>query len=93
MRVHAGPPNWLIQSLGGRSPPTPLPSRKWKRSRSGEPGAAASACWNQTCSSEVWLGTMSSRTRSPSACASASSSVASSRVPKIGSIARKSETS
>ena len=47
----------------------------------------ANAAWNQACWSEVWLGTMSSSTRRPSACASAISAAASAEVPKAGSIA------
>ena len=46
-RVQAGPPKTEPQLLGGSSPCSPRPSRKMYRSRSGEPGAAASARWNQ----------------------------------------------
>ena len=41
--------------------------RNQKRSRSGEPGPAASAAWNHACWSETWLGTTSMMVRMPSA--------------------------
>ena len=43
----------------------PRPSRNQNRSRSGEPGPAASAAWNQACWSETWLGTTSMIVRMP----------------------------
>ncbi len=89
--LDAGPghsPNSLSQSLGGSSPCAPRPGRKWKSSRSGLPGPAASAAWNQTCWSETWLGTMSTMVRMPASRASAMSFSASARLPKAGSTAR-----
>ena len=83
-RVHAGPPNTLCQSLGGVSPPGPRPSRKMYRARSALPGGAASAARNHGCSLEVWLGTRSTITRSPSPWASATRASKSASVPKCG---------
>jgi hypothetical protein len=59
-----------------------------KRSRSGEPGGAASAAVNHGCASEPWFGTTSRMMRIPSSWASAISFSASSRVPNSGSMAR-----
>ena len=56
--------------------------------RSGEPGPAASAAVNQECSSEVWFGTMSRITRSPTSCASRISASASPSVPNGGWMSR-----
>lgn len=87
-RVHTGsaePANWDGQSLGGSSPCSPRPGRKWKSSRSGPPARAAR---NQGCWSETWFGTMSTRVRMPSSRASAISFSASASVPKAGSMAR-----
>ena len=64
-RVQAAPPKIDSQLFGGSSPVAPRPSRNRYRPRSGEPGALARAAWNQTCSSEVWLGTRSTSTRTP----------------------------
>ena len=49
-----------------RRPSGPRPGRNQNRSRSGEPGPAASAAWNQACRSETWFGTMSMIVRMPS---------------------------
>ena len=64
------------------------PGRKWYRARSGLPGGDASAARNHGCRSEVWLGTRSTVTRMPCACASATSSSTASRSPQTGSTAR-----
>ena len=64
-----------------------------KRARSRDPGAAASASWNQGCWSEKWFGTMSSKIRRPRSWASAIIASASATVPNNGSIARSSATS
>ena len=87
-RVHAGPPKVESQSVGASLPSSPRPGRKTYRARSGLPGPAASAAWNQTCWSEEWLGTMSTITRMPWSWASAISRSASSSVPKSGSMSR-----
>ena len=87
-RVQAGPPKIDCQSFGGRSPPGPRPGRNQNRSRSAEPGPAASAAWNQGCWSEPWFGTMSMMILMPSACASPISASASASVPKTGSMSR-----
>ncbi len=42
-RVQAGPSNIDVQSLGGRLPSGPRPSRKWNRARSALPGGAPNA--------------------------------------------------
>ena len=55
------------QSFGGRSPPGPRPGRNQNRSRSGEPGPAASAARNHRCRSEQWFGTKSMIVLMPSA--------------------------
>ena len=65
--VHAGPPKIDRQSFGGRSPPGPRPGRNQNRSRSGDPGPAASAAWNQRWRSEQWFGTTSMIVLMPSA--------------------------
>ncbi len=88
IRVHAGPPKIDVQSLGGSSPFSPRPGRKWKRSRSAEPGSASSACRNHFCWWEPWLGTMSMIVLMPRACASAMNSSASASVPNDGSMSR-----
>ena len=75
-------------AFGISSPFGPRPGRNQNRSRSGDPGPAASAAWNHACWSETWLGTMSTMVRIPSARASAISGSASARVPNAGSIAR-----
>ena len=64
-RVQARPPNLEGQLFGGSSPWAPRPSRKMNRSRSGLPGAAASAFLNSGCSDEQWFGTRSTITRMP----------------------------
>ena len=63
------------------------------RARSGEPGPAASAAWNQACWSEKWFGTTSIVTRMPRSWAAASSASKSASVPKIGSTSHGSLTS
>ena len=88
MRVQAEPPKIDCQPFGGSSPVSPLPARNQKRARSGEPGAEASASWNQGCWSETWFGTTSMIVRMPSARASEISCSACSSVPKAGWIAR-----
>ena len=88
VRVQAGPPKTLCQSFGGWSPVGPRPSRKMYRARSGLPGAAASAAWNQRCADEVWFGTRSTITRRLRDRASAISLSASARVPNSGSTSR-----
>ena len=88
VRVHAGPPKIDAQSFGGRSPPGPRPSRNQNRSRSGDPGGAASAASNQGCRSEAWFGTMSMMILMPRACASPINCSASASVPKAGSMFR-----
>src|SRR5699024_1300156 len=87
---HAGPGVNAEHALPGRGRliavlAAPRPSRKRYRSRSGEPGAACRAAWNQRCSSEVWLGTRSTITRRPRSWAAAMSRSASARVPNRGS--------
>ena len=66
----------------------PRPGRNQNRARSGEPGPAASAAWNQAWRLETWLGTTSMIVRIPWSSASAMSASASARVPKAGSMAR-----
>src|SRR5699024_2396134 len=90
---HAGPPKVERQFVGGDSPPGPLPSRKTYSSRSGAPGPAFNAAWNQGCSSEVWLGTMSIMTLSRRLWAARTIASKSDRVPRDGSTSRKSDTS
>jgi len=63
-------------------------SLKMYRSRSGEPGAAASAWTNHGCAEEVWFGTMSTITRIPNSCARSSMASKSVRVPNLGSTSR-----
>ncbi len=87
-RVQAGPPKMDSQSLGGSSPFSPWPGRKWKRSRSREPDPSRSACLNHSCWSEQWFGTRSTMMRRPSSWASRITASASCRVPNIGSMAR-----
>ncbi len=87
-RVQVRPENCEGQLLGGSSPFSPRPGRKWKRLRSALPGPAASAARNHACWSETWLGTMSTMVRMPSSRASAISFSASPRVPKAGSMVR-----
>ena len=87
-RVQAGPPKADSQSVGASSPCSPRPGRNTYRSRSGLPGPAARAAWNQRCWSEEWFGTMSMMTRRPSPCASAIMASASARLPKSGSMSR-----
>jgi hypothetical protein len=72
-RVHAVVPKTLRQSFGGSPPPGPRPGRNRYRRRSADPGPAATAARNHRCWSDVWLGTMSSSTRRPTACASSTS--------------------
>ena len=88
VRVHVSPWKFEIQLVGISSPFGPLPGWNQKRSRSGLPGPAARACWNQGCSLETWFGTMSMIVRMPSSRASLMSSSASSRVPKVGWMSR-----
>ena len=76
------------QRVGISSPPGPRPGWNQNRARSGEPGAAASAAWNQGCWSDTWFGTMSTIVRMPRASAAVISSSASASVPNAGSIAR-----
>ena len=47
VRVHVSPWKFEIQLVGISSPFGPLPGWNQKRSRSGLPGPAARACWNQ----------------------------------------------
>ena len=54
----------------------------------GEPGPAASACSNQACWSDTWLGTMSTIVRMPRSRASWMNASASASVPNDGSMAR-----
>ncbi len=81
-RVHAGPPKQETQSLGGSAPSGPRPGRKTYRWRSGLPGPADSAAWNQAYWSEVWFGTMSGMTRIPYSWASSMNCSASAMVPR-----------
>jgi hypothetical protein len=92
VRVHVVPPNSPAQSVGIRSPPGPRPGRNQNSSRSGAAGSA-SAFANHACALETWLGTMSTIIRIPAACASVISASAPARVPKTGSMSRKSATS
>ncbi len=87
-RFHMPPPKTLSQLFGGSSPFSPVPSRKMYRARSGLPGAAFNASWNQTCWSLEWFGTRSTMTRMPRSCAPASIASKSAKVPKIGSTSR-----
>ena len=88
VRVQVVPEKLLRQEVG-------IPSRRG-RGRDGtrtghapgEPGPAASACRNQGCWSETWLGTTSTMVRMPSSSASAMSASASASDPKPGSMAR-----
>ncbi len=86
--VQVSPENCDGQLLGGSSPFSPRPGRKWNSSRSALPGPAATAARNQACWSDRWLGTMSTMVRMPSPRASLMSFSASARVPKAGSMAR-----
>ena len=88
VRVQVVPEKFDGQAVGISSPPAPRPGRNQNRSRSGEPGPAASAAWNQACSvgdvvgDDVDDGPDAERRRlgdQPSA---------SSSVPNAGSIAR-----
>ena len=89
VRVQAGPPKSDSQPFGGSlAVRRRVPGRNQNRSRSGEPGPAASAAWNHACWSETWFGTMSMIVRMPSASASAISASASASVPNAGSMAR-----
>ena len=74
---------WFQAALGAAGP-----SRNMYRSRSGLPGPAARAAWNQACSLEVWLGTRSTMNFRPRLWASAISLSASPRSPKRGSTPR-----
>ena len=84
VRVQVSPEKLETQFVGISSPCSPRPGRNQNRSRSGEPGPAASAAWNQGCWSETWFGTTSMIVRIPSARASAISASASARSPKAG---------
>ena len=64
-----------------------------RRARAAEPAGEASASANQSRRSELWLGTRSTVTRSPSRCASASIASNPARSPKTGSTSRGSATS
>ena len=75
------PPKIARQLFGGSSPLGPLPSLNQKRARSGEPGAAFNAAWNQAWSELQWLGTMSSMMRMPRSFASANVRSKSASVP------------
>jgi hypothetical protein len=88
VRVHVLPWKLDTQCVGICEPSSPLPGWNQNRWRSGDPGSAFNAAWNQGCWSETWFGTTSTIVRIPSAAASAISASASSRVPKAGSIAR-----
>ncbi len=66
----------------------PTPSRKMNRSRSGDPGAAASAARNHSCWSLQWFGTRSISTRRPRSWAAATNRSASASVPKSGWMSR-----
>jgi hypothetical protein len=83
--VHADPPKRDCQLLGG---PPSTPSRNQNRSRSGDPGPAATAALNHGCSSEQWFGTMSMMIRMPRSWASSISFSASASDPKDGSMSR-----
>ena len=88
VRVHVLPWKSETQCVGICSPCSPLPGWNQNRSRSGEPGPAASAAWNHSCWSETWLGTTSMMVRMPRASASSMTCSASSSVPNAGSMAR-----
>ena len=68
VRVHVVPEKGDGQAVGISSPPGPRPSRNQNRARSGEPGGESIAAWNQACSTDTWLGTMSTIVRIPTAC-------------------------
>jgi hypothetical protein len=88
VRVHVSPWKFEIQCVGISSPPWPLPGWNQNRSRSGDPGPAASASLNHSCSDEMWFGTTSMMVRMPSASASRISASASASSPNAGWIAR-----
>ncbi len=69
-RVQLSPPKLFGQCVGGCAPSGPLPCRNQNRSRSADPGAAASAAWNHGCRSEMWFGTTSTIVPMPSSSAS-----------------------
>ena len=66
-RVHAEPAEDRLPAVRRLAAVRrPCPGRNQKRSRSGEPGADASAARNHGCWSETWFGTMSTIVRMPS---------------------------
>jgi hypothetical protein len=82
------PPKFDSQPVGGSAPSAPRPGRNQNRSRSADPGAAASAARNHACWSETWFGMTSMIVRIPTSCASAMSASASASVPNSGSMSR-----